>query len=463
MYRWFRQHIRAIVFHASIIVMAASILFTAYYLFKGAPLEATTQLVVFLLGLIAFTITRFLPDIYRTRVIRNLLKAAAETVEYMSDGLNEESCQRVCTLVLPESKAIAIAMTDTEHVLAFAGEAKIDFPPGTAVNAPATCEVLKTGGVKEFEVSIPDNDKTFSDYVEIFFDEPKQQKRSDILPAGIVAALTVNGRHCGTIKFYYRTKKDITRDEMAIAEGIAQLLSTQLSIHESRKQQEELERQTALTAKAEVKALQAQINPHFLFNTLNTIAAFTRTNPDRAHTLMREFASFYRQTLENSQTLIPLAREMEQTRRYLLFEHARFGDERIVVSENIGPECENIAIPSFSIQPIVENAIRHAMKEEEPLHIDIQATIDEDNVLISITDNGVGMTEDVADKLRMTADAETKMSTASKGTGIALHNVAERLRHFYGEDAGIEITSKPGTGTCVTLILAHFACRVKKD
>ena len=114
-----------------------------------------------------------------------------------------------------------------------------------------------------------------------------------------------------TIKLYYRRGIEIDRTQLAIAEGLGELLSTQLSSYE-------LDRQAELTARAEVKALQAQINPHFLFNTLNTIASLTRTNPNKARDLLREFSVFYRRTLESSQgALIPLSQELTQTRRYL--------------------------------------------------------------------------------------------------------------------------------------------------
>ena len=113
----------------------------------------------------------------------------------------------------------------------------------------------------------------------------------------------VRGVSVGTLKLYYESDVLIDETQRAIAEGLAQLLSTQLSIAE-------LDRQVVLATKAELQALQAQINPHFLFNTINTIASLIRTDPARARVLLREFAAFYRQTLENSNDLIPLDREL---------------------------------------------------------------------------------------------------------------------------------------------------------
>ena len=312
-------------------------------------------------------------------------------------------------------------MTDTERVLAYEGALAADFPPGSPIHTAGTLEVLKTGKLGMFQ-SRNEDDNT---------ELPRSVR------GGIVVPLNVQDRVCGTIKFYYRSPADINRSQLAIARGFGQLLSTQLSTHE-------LDRQAELTAKAEVKALQAQINPHFLFNTINTIAAFTRTDPTRARNLLREFAVFYRQTLESSDQLIPLARELEQTRRYLRFEHARFGD---------------VLVPAFIVQPIVENAVRHAMRDEGALNIDIRAEIDGSDVLIAVTDDGLGMDEETLEKLRcsISRDQPCGCSREEKGTGIALRNVAERLERFYGFDSGIDIMSKPGEGTCVTLRLARTA------
>ena len=208
-------------------------------------------------------------------------------------------------------------------------------------------------------------------------------------------------------------------------------------------------------AREELLALQYQINPHFLFNTLNTIAAFTRTDPAKARDLLREFSAFYRRTLQSSQSLIPLSEELEQTRRYLTIEKARFGEDRILESESVAPGCEKVMVPGFIVQPIVENAVRHAMRDEGPLTIDVQVVKDSNDVLIAVADDGLGMTEDVAERLLSGSSQDS--SNSSRGTGIALRNVSERLQRFYGGDSSVEIMSKLGEGTCVTLRLAGVA------
>ena len=323
-----------------------------------------------------------------------------------------------------------------DKVLALEGMVDTPFVPGTP-NAKPTLEVLESKRMETF-VSVDQE----SQDVRRFSIGNRRQGHA----FGIIVPLLVQDHAVGTVKLYYRRDVEIDRTQLAIAEGLGTLLSTQLSSYE-------LDRQAELTARAEVKALQAQINPHFLFNTLNTIASFTRTNPTKARDLLREFSMFYRRTLESSEkTLISLSQELEQTRRYLKIEKARFGESRIVETEHVEEGCEELPVPSFLVQPIVENAVRHAMRDEGPLHIDVQVVTDGDDILIAVADDGLGMDKSVADRL-LAATVEPHPSGSGQGTGMALRNVAERIERFYGVGSGVEIVSKPGEGTCVTLRL----------
>ncbi len=384
-----------------------------------------------------------LGDMRSSQATEHILSLASKTLDLMRDGLSQPSCQDVCRLLLPETTAIAVAMTDTEGVLAYEGALAADFPPGSPIHTAATLEVLQTGQLGMFQTRGEDDPANTGGKV------PELPRN---VRGGIVVPLNVQSRTYGTIKFYFRSPADIDRTQLAIARGFGQLLSTQLSTHE-------LDRQAELTAKAEVKALQAQINPHFLFNTINTIAAFTRTDPTQARALLREFAVFYRQTLESSDQLIPLSRELEQTRRYLRFEHARFGEDRIKESEHIASGCGDVLVPSFIVQPVVENAVRHAMRDDGPLHIDIRADADGDDMLIAVADDGLGMDEATRKSLLagINCHHDGTCSKDEKGTGIALRNVSERLERFYGYGSGLDIMSKPGEGTCVTMRLARTA------
>lgn len=387
------------------------------------------------------------PDDIRSQAMGRTMHVASSMLESMRDGLTAKSCNDVCQIILPETEAQGISLTDTATVLGYAGEVPPEYPPGSP-NSGATLEVLRTGRMETFTKR---NAHQMSvQQIELDTYTPTVPKG---FPVGIIVPLIVADKAVGTLKLYYRNGQQVDRTQLTIARGFANLISVQLSSYE-------LDRQAELTARAEVKALQAQINPHFLFNTLNTIAAFTRTDPTRARDLLREFALFYRRTLESSESRITLAQELEQTRRYLVIEKARFGDDRIVESEYLEAGLEDVMVPSFLVQPIVENSVRHAMRDEGPLHIDIHATVDGNDVLIAVADDGLGMDEEAKELLLASAHMN---HDKSGGTGIALRNVAERIERFYGGGSGIEIMSKLGEGTVVTLRIAGAGVDVKSD
>ena len=352
-----------------------------------------------------------------------LLSLASKTLEYMRGGLSVENCQAVCELLLPETQAMAVAMTDDRVVLGYVGRFAENFPLGSPIHTAATHEALDTQEAQVFSST----------------GATATSSGSPIIPAGIVAPLVVRNASLGTLKLYYETPELIDETQLAISEGFAELLSTQLSMAE-------LDRQVELATKAELQALHSQINPHFLFNTINTIASLIRTDPDRARNLLREFATFYRRTLENSDDLITVQREIEQTIRYLGFEVARFGESRIRKVVRVEPGLEVVRVPAFIIQPIVENSVNHAMRPEGPLTLTIDVHADGDDVVIDVSDDGLGMTDEVAERL-----VRGECRASDRGTGIALHNVDARLRTCFGGDSGLELHSELGVGTTVTM------------
>ena len=405
-------------------IVALLVLVLFYSLLSEEPNILVASVALAGMVTVAFAIIRssFSPDKLRAQQTNKTLSLASQTLVYMRGGLSEQNCQEVCNILLPECQAMAVAMTDDKFVLGYAGAHAEAFPIGSAIHTPATHRVLASQTAEVFRSS-----------------EAFASASNPLIPAGIVAPLVVRGVSVGTLKLYYESDVLIDETQRAIAEGLAQLLSTQLSIAE-------LDRQVELATKAELQALQAQINPHFLFNTINTIASLIRTDPARARVLLREFAAFYRQTLENSNDLIPLDREMQQTMRYFAFEQARFGAERVRLEADID-DFGDLRVPSFIIQPIVENAVNHAMPAEGQLNIDISIEEAGDDVVITVTDDGVGMSEEQARRLLQNASA------SEKGTGIALKNVDARLRAVFGPGSGVSVSSQIGKGTQVTLLL----------
>lgn len=178
------------------------------------------------------------------------------------------------------------------------------------------------------------------------------------LRAGIVAPLTVRGHCVGTLELYYPRLSSIDMRQTALASGFADLISTQLASFE-------LERQDELTARVELRALQSQVDPHFLFNTISTIVSLVRTEPDKARSLLIDFSNYYRQTLSDSDTLTTLEHEVEQGTRYINLMQARYGDGRLRVSVDIDFEVRDSLVPPFILQPLLENCIKHAQREIE--------------------------------------------------------------------------------------------------
>jgi len=367
------------------------------------------------------------PDHLKALQSHLILEVAVDSLAYFRQGLTAESAQAVCRIALGRTEAAAVAITDCDRILGFAGLGEDHHMVGGPILTQATRDALDRN-----EHRILDSKEDIG-----------CSERGCMLRAAIVVPLEMRGVPVGTLKFYYTTRRLLNETQVAMAEGLATLLSTQLELSE-------LDMQTELATRMELKALQAQINPHFLFNTINTIAMLIRTEPESARGLLREFARFYRRTLESGDQLIPLEQEIDYVRSYLAFEKARFGD-RVSVGENLHPDVADVHVPAFIVQPIVENAIQHGMRPEGVLHIDITARFEDDGRLeLCVIDDGVGISEQ---------DLPRIMEPGfGKGLGIALKNVDDRLKGYFGPGSGLEVVSTQGSGTnvCMTIFPDAF-------
>ena len=365
------------------------------------------------------------PDQIRADQSDVMLKLASEMLSSMDHGLNHTSAQAVCEKLLASSSAIAVAITDQKCILGYAGDGEEYNIPGSSIRTAATRATIEDGKMRVLysakEIGFPDDHNTIN--------------------AGILVPLRVSNNTVGTLKFYYPNPRDITETQQSIAEGFGELLSTQMAAIS-------LDDQTRIATSMELKALQAQINPHFLFNTLNTIASFTRTDPTRARVLLREFSKFYRSTLENAHDLIPLKRELDQTLRYLQFETARFGEDRLAIATDVDESLGEVLVPAFMIQPLVENAIKHAMPAEGKLTITVSAASKGDNLILTIDDDGVGMDEEKRSSILKPNSSET-------GLGIAVGNIHDRMKSSYGNESYMHVDSEQGVGTRIMLFLRH--------
>ncbi|MGX5715640.1 sensor histidine kinase [Arthrobacter sp. MAHUQ-56] len=204
----------------------------------------------------------------------------------------------------------------------------------------------------------------------------------------------------------------------------------------------ELDASRTLLMEAEVRALRAQISPHFIYNSLNAIASFINTDPARARELVVEFADFTRYSFRRHGDFTTLAEELRCIDRYLLLERARFG-ERVQVSLRVAPEVLGTVIPFLSLQPLVENAVRHGLEAKEgPGHISITAEDAGAFAEVTIEDDGVGMDPE---------HLRSMLAGHTDGDHVGLRNVDARLRQVYGNDHGLVIETAPGEGTLITM------------
>jgi two-component system LytT family sensor kinase len=211
----------------------------------------------------------------------------------------------------------------------------------------------------------------------------------------------------------------------------------------------ELDVSRARRAEAEVRALRAQISPHFIFNAMTAIASFVRSDPERARDLLLEFADFTRYSFRRHGQFTTLAEELRSIDKYLVLERARFG-ERLQVTLQVAPEVLPVAVPVFVLQPLVENAVRHGLEKKPGQgHITIVAADAGPEARITVEDDGVGMDPQLV-----------RSSLAGRNNGIGLANVDERLRSVFGADFGLVVETAPGAGTKVTLRVPKFAAGV---
>ncbi|MGD0346448.1 MAG: histidine kinase [Terracidiphilus sp.] len=203
-----------------------------------------------------------------------------------------------------------------------------------------------------------------------------------------------------------------------------------------------LEEQKRLLLEARLDALQRQINPHFLFNTLNSVAALVRSQPELARTMITKLANILRALLKDHDAFVPLREELKFTDDYLDIEVVRFGADKLRVEKEIDPRTLEVLVPSILLQPLIENSIKHGL--EPRIHggtVTLRSRLEGDRVFIEVADDGVGINARPVSALRRT------------GAGIGMKNVQERLEVLYGNQARFNIVSNPGRGTVVSIEL----------
>jgi len=229
---------------------------------------------------------------------------------------------------------------------------------------------------------------------------------------------------------------------LAVYACAAMVVGLPLKIWNAIRIERKLEEQKRLLLEARFDALQRQINPHFLFNTLNSIASLVRFRPEMAREMIVRLANILRALLKDHDTFVALREELNFTEDYLGIEVVRFGAEKLRVVKDIDPATLEMLVPSMLLQPLIENSIKHGI---EPRigggTITMRSRLHETSMMIEVEDDGVGIAE------ARVPDG----GVVRKGNGIGMRNVRERLEVLYGEAARFDVMSRPGRGTRVTL------------
>ncbi|WP_419887103.1 LytS/YhcK type 5TM receptor domain-containing protein [Neobacillus niacini] len=346
------------------------------------------------------------------------LRIAEKTLSYLRNGLTSHSAKIVCHILHNEMNTRAVAMTNLSEILAHIGLGHDHHRSESPIQTEITMEAIEKGEI------VTANQESIH-----------CREKGCPLGAAVIAPLKQRGDTIGTLKFYFRSEKEITPVTMELITGLSSLLSNQLELAEA-------EKSFQLAKEAEIKALQAQISPHFLFNTLNTILSLIRVDPGKARKLLVSLSHFLRQNLSvTTQSVTTLEQELKHVKAYLAIEEARFKDKLKVIYD-IEDSALLETIPPLTLQPIVENAIKHGMKDTERNGL-VKITIQKQNkvTLVKVEDNGIGVSEDRASQIcKSPILSET-------GNGVALYNVNRRLTIMYGNSSRLHIKSELSKGT----------------
>lgn len=345
----------------------------------------------------------------------------------LRSGLTADAARRTAELLRPLLGGDAVVITDRELNLAFVGPGSDHHHAGGPVRATTVRSAIAKGRTVVSRRASS-----------MGCDEPDCPLRS-----AVVVPLVVGARVVGAIGVFRTHDEPAPRDQV---EDMASILSLHLELAEA-------DRERKLASDARLDALRAQINPHFLFNVLNTIASKSRTDPDEARQLLLRLSDFFRYAVRQDGQLAEFAQEYFFVRTYLSLEQARFGD-RLRVRYDIDPQVLTAHVPVLTIQPLVENAVKHGLADKvEGGTVTLKARVDPltRTTSIRVTDDGVGMAADVLDVLGA-ADArggDGARGEAGAHGGVGLQNISERLTALFGERFTLDIQSTAGEGTVV--------------
>lgn len=349
--------------------------------------------------------------------VHDVLALASRAAEPLRAGLTPAAAEAAVGPLAEVLHASALGLTDTGMILAFTG----DCPNHRGTALAATVSVLAGRGTNVAESTCGRGECEIA--------------------AVVVAPLIVEGSIVGTLMAFV---EEAELSFVRAAEELARWVANQVEFGE-------LDRARLSAAGAQLRTLRAQISPHFLFNALNTIASFVRTDPERARELLMEFADFARYTFSSTDQFATFADELRAIDTYVSIERARFGD-RLNVSLRVAPEVLGVPVPFLVLQPLVENALQHGLyRKEGGGTLTVRAFDAGTEAHIVIEDDGVGMDPEL---LAQRLAGHGTPGADRRGFGMA--SVDERLRHTFGSEYGIVVETGIGLGTKVTIRVPKF-------
>ncbi len=345
---------------------------------------------------------------------KQALRIAKRILTELSKGLNNRSAEKVADVIIEETNVAAVAITDCENILAFVGVGSDHHKAGHPIASDVTKEAIRENEIK-------------------FIDGSNEQFHCPIsddckLNSVLVVPMRIKDDVIGTIKLYEQKNKLFFKINETLGKGIAELVSNQLlSVR--------YEYQKNMLTKAELNLIQAKINPHFLFNAINTIIAVSRWNADKARDLLMHLSNYFRKNLKRNENLSSIKEELDHVNSYLEIEKVRF-QNHLKIFFDIDKSLLNVKIPTFTFQPIVENAIKHGVSKLMDIgEVKIKVFRNNGNVQIDVEDNG-GAYVEKDDK-----------------SGLGIQIVDKRIKNLVGNDYGVKLNCNSDSKTIATILL----------
>ncbi|WP_277676213.1 sensor histidine kinase [Saccharopolyspora rectivirgula] len=354
------------------------------------------------------------------------LHRVTSAAPHLREGLNQESADKTAPHLRELLSCVAVGIVDADGtLLSWDGEANHHYEDVR----PKIEQVLCTGK------------REYLDHANV-----SCEQRPCTMRHAVVVPLEVEDEVRGALTIIDNGDR---RRLLRAAGEVAHHVSTQLELAELQESKERL-------AQAEVRALRAQISPHFIYNALNTIGSLIRTDPEQARELIQEFADFTRYSFRANGLYTTLADEIRNIDRYLTLERARFGPDRLKVQLRIAPEVLPVVVPFLALQPLVENAVRHGLANKPGGGtVTVVAEDNGNEAVISVDDDGIGM-----DPGRLDAELADAHLT---GAHVGLGNINNRMRATFGNDYALVVETEKGAGMKVTMRVPKFAPGVQAD